>query len=118
MIKFNPFKRDHWSAPVGQGVVAGLMEVCYIALVAIFMIGTQTFLVTVDPWAAVFGIIAFLSLLVLSVAVSGVIIFGWPARYFLEKKFSEALASFIGVVGAMFVIFAIIFIGLAIVAAF
>lgn len=118
MIKFNPFRRDHWSTPVGQGVVAGIMEVCYIALVAIFMIGTQTFLVTVDPWAAVFGIIAFLSLLVLSVAVSGVIVFGWPVRYFLEKKYVEALASFVGVAGSMFVIFAVIFISLAIVGVF
>lgn len=117
-MKFNPFKRDHWSAPVGQGVVAGLMEVCYIALVAIFMIGTQTFLSTVDPWAAVFGIIAFLSLLVLSVAVTGVIIFGWPLRYFLEKKYSEALAAFVGTVGAMFVIFAVVFIALALIGAF
>ena len=113
MLKFNPFNRDQMSQPVGQGVVAGIMQVAYIALVAIFMAGTQAFLATTKPWSAIFGVIAFLSLLVLSVAVTGVIIFGWPIVYSLDKRYKEALTVFVSTVATMFVIFAIIFIGLA-----
>jgi len=113
MLKLNPFKRDRFSTPAGQGLVAGIMEVCYIALVAIFMVGTQTFFATPRPWTAVFGIVAFLALLVLSVAVSGVIVFIWPVRYFLDKRYKESLTAFISTAATMFVIFAVIFIGLA-----
>ncbi len=117
MTRFRLFNHDKESAPVGQGVLAGLMEVCYIALVAIFMVGSQSFLSnkTDTPWVTVFGIICLLSLLVLSVGVSGLLVFGWPAHYFMERKYNEAIASIGATVATMFVIFAIIFIGASLV---
>lgn len=113
MKKFNLFNRDRESAPVSQGVITGVMEVCYIALVAIFLVGTQSFFSgsAPSPWMNVFGIVCLLSLLVLSVGVSGLFVFGWPAHYVMEKKYEEALASFFATAATMFVIFAIIFIG-------
>jgi len=113
MGKFRLFNRDKESTPVGQGVVTGIMEVCYIALVAIFLVGTQAFFnnTSPSPWMNVFGIVCLLSLLVLSVGISGLFVFGWPAHYVMEKKYEEALASFFATVVTMFVIFAIIFIG-------
>jgi len=110
MIKFNLFNRDRISGPVGQGVVAGLMELAYIALVAVFMVGTQALVANqTASWMAVFGILVFLSLFVVSAAVSGVLTLGYPLYYFLEHKYKEALYAFLGTVATMFVIFAIIF---------
>lgn len=113
MRKFNFFRRDKESGPVSQGVVTGIMEVCYIALVAIFMVGTGGFFNgnELSPWMNVFGIICMLSLLVLSVGISGLLVFGWPLHYFMERKYEEAVSAFFATIIAMFVIFAIIFIG-------
>ncbi|MFA6526604.1 MAG: hypothetical protein WCT26_04310 [Candidatus Buchananbacteria bacterium] len=117
MKKFKLFNRDKESAPVGQGVVTGIMEVCYIALVAIFMVGTQSFLRDTAPsaWLNIFGIISMLSLLVLSVGISGLLVFGWPVHYVMERKYEEALSSFLATIASMFVIFAIIFLGASLV---
>ena len=111
MKKISLFNRDRTSTPVSEGVVTGIMEVCYIALVALFMVGTQSFFANSGPsnWLNVFGIVCLLSLLVLSVGISGLLVFGWPAHYFMEKKYEEALASFLATAVSMFVIFALIF---------
>lgn len=103
------FHRDRLSAPAGQGVVAGITEVAYIALVAIFIAGTDSIFSSPSPWGMVFGVVSVLSLLVMSAAISGVLIFGWPIRYFWENKYKEALTSFLATMAAMFVIFAAIF---------
>lgn len=105
------FNRDRISGPVGQGVITGIMEVCYIALVAIFMVGTQSFFNSAapSPWLNVFGIVCLLSLLVLSVGISGVLVFGWPIHFVMEKKYDQALSSFIATIATMFVIFGLIF---------
>jgi magnesium-transporting ATPase (P-type) len=104
------FNRDRLSTPVGQGVVAGIMQVAYIVLVAVFMIATESLFSTPKALIMIFGIVAFLCLLVLSVAVTGVIVFIWPAYYFSERKYKESLYSFMATVGTIFVIFAVIFI--------
>jgi hypothetical protein len=103
------FNRDKLSAPVANGVVAGIMEVAYIVILAIFMVATESLFSAPQAWVMIFGIVAFLCLLVLSVAVSGVLIFGWPAYYFLEKQYKEALYAFLATTVSVFVIFAIIF---------
>ncbi|MFA5020855.1 MAG: hypothetical protein WC517_02220 [Patescibacteria group bacterium] len=111
MKKLSLFNRDRTSKPVSEGVITGIMEVCYIALVALFMVGTQSFFADSGPstWLNVFGIVCLLSLLVLSVGISGLLVFGWPAHYVMEKKYEEALASFLATVVSMFVIFALVF---------
>jgi len=93
------------------------MEVCYIALVALFLVGTQSFFdnTAPSPWVNVFGIICMLSLLVLSVGMSGLFVFGWPVHYVMERKYEKALAAFFATVITMFVIFAIIFLGASLV---
>lgn len=111
-MKNIPFlNRDRFTTPVGQGVITGVMEVCYIALVAIFMVGTESFFSNTapSPWLNVFGIVCLLSLLVLSVGISGVLVFGWPTHYVMEKKYDNALSAFIATVATMFVIFGLIF---------
>jgi hypothetical protein len=112
MGKLNLFHRDRLSGPVGHGVVAGLMELAYIALVAIFMVGTQPLMANQPDsasWSMVFGFLAFLSLFVFSAAVSGIIVLGYPFYYFTERKYKEALYAFLGTLVTMFVVFAIIF---------
>jgi hypothetical protein len=111
---FKLFSRDRVSGPVGQGTLAGVAEALYIALVAVFMASTQVLFATPTVFSAIFGIVAFLLLFVMSVAISGFLVFGWPAYYFLEKKYREAMFAFAGTVGTMFVIFAGIFIAVAI----
>ena len=110
-MKLGFFKRDHFSTPAGQGALAGLTEICYIALVAIFMVGTESLFAAANPWLAVFGIIAVLALLVMSVAVSGVLLLGWPLYYFFERKYKEGLYALSGSIAAMFIVFAVIFVG-------
>lgn len=107
---FKIFNRDRVSVPVSQGVVAGIMEVAYITLVAVFIVATDNLFASPRSGVMIFGIICVLSLLVLSVAVSGTLIFGWPVYYFMEKKYKEAINSFIASAVSIFVIFAIIFI--------
>ena len=103
------FHRDRLSTPVGQGVVAGITEAAYIVLVAVFIAGTETVFSSPASWNIVFGMVSLLVLLVMSVAISGALIFGWPARYFMEKKYKESLASFLAAIATMFVVFAVIF---------
>jgi len=103
------FSKDNISTPVGKGVVAGITEIAYITLVAIFMVATETLFATSQPWVMIFGIIAFLSLLILSIAISAVVVFVWPLQYFLEGKYKEARYCFLSVAGTIFVIFTIIF---------
>ena len=109
------FNRAKGTTPIGQGVITGIMEVCYISLVAIFMVGAQSFLNNApsSPWMNVFGIICMLSILVFSVGISGVLVFGWPAHYFMEHKYEQALSSFIATAATMFVIFSMIFLGVS-----
>lgn len=118
MNKLKFWRRDKLSTPVAHGVVSGIMQVCYIVLVAFFMGATENLFSASKPGLMIFGIICVLSLLVLSVAISGVLIFGWSAYYFLEKKYREALNCFVAVSTTIFVIFAIIFILATIVSLF
>lgn len=107
---FKIFKRDKLSVPVSQGVIAGIMEVAYIMLVAVFVVATDNLFASPRSGVMIFGIVCVLSLLVLSVAVSGVLVFSWPAYYFMERKYKEAVNCFIATAASIFVIFAIIFI--------
>lgn len=103
------FNRDKLSMPVGQGVVAGIMEMAYIVLVVAFIMLTNSLMNPDKPGIMILGMVSVLSLLVLSVAVSGVIVFAWPAYYFMERKYKESLHAFLGAAGAIFVIFAMVF---------
>jgi len=102
------FKRDKVS-PIGDGILAGVLEVGFAFILSIFLVGSQTFLQTPHPWLVVFGIVAFLCLIVISAAISAVLVLGWPFYYFLEKKYREALQALAATLITMFVFFAIMF---------
>ena len=103
------FHRDRLSEPVGQGVVAGITQSAYIALVAIFIAASETAFAAPTSWSVVLGIIAFLSLFCISAAVSAVVVFGRPFYYFSQQKYREALSVFLATIVTIFVVFAILF---------
>ena len=112
------FNRDKFSTPVGRGVVAGIMQMAYISLVVVFMLATQNLMVPEKPGIMIVGMLSFLTLLVLSVAITGVLVFAWPAYYFMERKYKESLYAFLATAAAIFVIFAIVFLSATIVSLF
>lgn len=112
---FKLFFKDRVSTPAGQGAIAGVAEAFYIALVAVFMASTQILFATPNASNVVFGIISFLILFVISVAISGFLVFGWPIHYFLEKKYREAVFAFAGTIATMFIIFALLFVAVALI---
>jgi hypothetical protein len=95
---------------VKDGVVAAFLQVIYIAFIAIFFMIADTAFPD-DSWLIVVGVVAFLILLVLSVAISGVLLFGYPLYYALQKKYSEALAILLITCGALLAIFAFLVLG-------
>jgi hypothetical protein len=104
------FTKDNLlSKPVLQGFICGLLEVAYILLIGIFIAGTESLFAGPKSWMIILGIVAFLILVVLSVAVTAVLVFYWPLYYFFERKFEEARLSFLGVVSSLFLIFMLIF---------
>lgn len=92
------------------GVVAGLSEVAYIALVVVFMLATQGLFSPEAPAVIILGMFSFLILFVISGAVSLVLLFAKPLAYFEQKKTAEALVCFNSSVATMFVLFALVLI--------
>jgi hypothetical protein len=109
---------DLLAKPLQEGFVCGLLEVVYIFLVGLFILGTETLFAGPKPWLMILGIVAFLILTVLSVAITVVLIFNKPLYYFFEKKYKDSCLAFSGVVGALFLTFMIIFLLAALVSLF
>jgi len=95
---------------VKDGIVAAFLQVVYIAFVALFFMIADTAFPD-DSWLVVVGVVAFLILLVLSVAVSALLLFGYPIYYALQKKYSEALAILLVTFGTLLTIFAVLVLG-------
>jgi Ni,Fe-hydrogenase I cytochrome b subunit len=95
---------------VKDGVIAAFLQVVYIAFVAVFFMIADTAFPD-DSWLVVVGVVAFLILLVLSVAVSGMLLFGYPMYYALQKKYPEALAILLVTCGTLLAIFAFLVLG-------
>lgn len=102
-------KKEPLSA-VKKGILAGVGEVIFISLVSLFLAASQA-LFHAGSKSLIFGISASLLLLVLGVAVSGLLIFGYPAYYFLNKQHRAALVFLAGALGAMIVIFLLLVLG-------
>ena len=98
---------------IGKGIIAGIIQTAYIILVCMFVLSAGAIFPANSPFI-IMGLVAFLILLVISVAVSGVIIFAIPAYLFFQKKYKEAL-SFIGSVLVTMLLFFIIFISLSLI---
>jgi len=92
------------------GVLTGLLEIVYIALVAGFVIMSETFLPD-GPKPIIIGIMTFLTLFVFSASVSGVLVFGLPFYLALQNKYKEALITLLATAISLIVIFILIILG-------
>ncbi|MEI6288779.1 MAG: hypothetical protein WCP18_04405 [bacterium] len=95
-----------------HGIIAGLLESVYVLLVGVMFLLVQSFSSgPAQPGGLVVVLFfaSFLTLLVLSVAISGVLVFGLPAYYFLQKKYREGVVAVLATIAtvAIFLIFAI-----------
>lgn len=95
---------------INWGVGGALVEIGYILVVALGMHGLGGIM---PQTSEIFAAIIMLLLLVFSVAVSGLFVFGYPAYLVFQKKFKEALATllvtFITFIAAFLVIITLIY---------
>lgn len=87
------------------GVGGALVEIGYILVVALIMHGLNSIM---SGAAEIFSIVMVLLLLVFSVALSGLFVFGYPAYLAYQKKIKEALATLL----VTFITFIVAFLGL------
>ncbi len=110
------FKKDCSHEQVAEGVVAALVEIAYIILIGVFFLIAEV-IFPVQPGLMILGIVAFFILLVVSVAVSAVLVLGKPGYYFLQKQYAEALTVFCSTIVTFFtVFFLIVFVSILLVA--
>ncbi|MBU1148649.1 hypothetical protein KKI23_01020 [Patescibacteria group bacterium] len=76
---------------------AGTLEFIYILLIAWFMLGINNIAVNIRGLDIVF-IGAWLILLVISAAISGVLILGYPAYLIYIKKIREGIYTFVVII--------------------
>lgn len=88
--KINHQKKIDQSELFKFGAIAGLLQVVYIVLVAVFMLLAQSLFPT-GPNGAIVGIVSFLIVFVFSAMVSGVIMLGLPFYFASQNKYQEAL---------------------------
>jgi len=74
---------------VTHGFIAGMVEVAYIILVGIFFVIAEA-IFPPSSELLIFGSVALIILLVFSVALSAVLLFGHPLNYLLDNKKAEA----------------------------
>jgi len=70
------------------GIGGGLAEIIYVALIALLMSALGN---TIGGASQILSMSLFLLLLVVSVGLSGLFMFGYPAVLALQKKFKEAI---------------------------
>jgi hypothetical protein len=86
---------------ISQGFLFALSEGVYIFLVASIIMNAEKIFGPQEP--GILPALSFLTLFVLSAAVSGALIFGKPILLYLEGKKSEAVTLFASILGWMFV---------------
>lgn len=82
------------------GIMGGLLEVIYIVLVALFMQNSEKWF----SGPGVFGIIFMLTIFVLSAALSGLLVLGYPVYLALQKNFKEAILTVLASLAVIFVL--------------
>lgn len=93
------------------GIGAGMAELAYIVIVVLVMMGLDKFMRNENN--SPLAMILVLILLVLSAAISGILVFGYPSYLTLQKSYKEALLTlatslitiFIGFLLVLLVIF-------------
>ncbi|MFA6422405.1 MAG: hypothetical protein WCV92_03340 [Candidatus Buchananbacteria bacterium] len=98
---------------ISKGIVAGLIQAAFIILVCLFVLSAGAIFPANSPFV-ILGLVALLILLVISVAVSAVIIFAIPAYLFFQKKYKEAL-SYIGSALIVLLLIFVVFVSLALI---
>jgi uncharacterized membrane protein len=91
---------------IAQGFLLALGEGAYIALVALVMRYAAT-IVPKDP--SILGFTTFITIFVLSAAVTGSLIIGKPILLYLDGKKKEAVTLFAFILGWLFVSLLILF---------
>ncbi|PIY97122.1 MAG: hypothetical protein COY66_01175 [Candidatus Kerfeldbacteria bacterium CG_4_10_14_0_8_um_filter_42_10] len=98
------FELKNEQTQVKAGVLAGLLESLYVLVVATIMMRMEEVMPNID---GIFGIVMFLTLLVFSVGVSGIFVFGLPIHLFLEKRVKDAVrvmtTTFLTLMGVFFI---------------
>ncbi len=90
------------------GMLTGLLAVLYCILVALFMFNINKLFS--DDNNGLLGIIAALILLVISAAITGSLVFAYPAYLFINKKFKSGLYAFLANIISIIILGIIIFI--------
>ena len=106
--------KSNSSEIVKQAVLVGFLEVVYVFLVGLFLFVAGSSFPSVGD-RAILGVLAFLTLLVVSVAVSGLLVFGYPVYYVMQKKYDEAMLSLAITLGVIAIFLVIIILGVIIV---
>ncbi len=85
-----------WSKEVNKkeiinwGLGGALAEIAYVLMIALLIQGLNNVMTQASP---ILSIAFFLLLLVFSVAMSGILVFGYPAYLVYQKKIKEAMAT-------------------------
>ncbi len=95
---------------IKKGVLAGVIQAAYTLAVAGFFLCSDS-LFREGSRSMIFGIVAMLTLLVLSVAISGALMLGYPAYYFLKKEFRAGLTFLVAAVSTLALIFLALILG-------
>jgi hypothetical protein len=88
------------------GIGGGLLEIIYIALVALLINSVNDIM---NGANSILSVLAFLLLFVFSVAVSGVFVLGYPAYLGLQKRLREAILTLLTTILTMLVAGIIVF---------
>ena len=109
---YNMFKKkkNDLTEVVNKGIIAAFLEIGYILFAAAFLFLSQT-LFHPGSKSIIFGITASLILIVTSVAVSGFLVLGYPAHYFLEKKYKEGVVFLCSCLATLVIVFTLIILG-------
>lgn len=75
------------------GFLGGIAEAFYCFLVVLFMSFIQQSLTISAKASGLVGFLLFLLVFVVSAAVSGLLVFGYPAYLALKQRFAEALMT-------------------------
>lgn len=110
LAKINPKKQIDQSELFKLGAIAGLLQVIYIVLVAVFMLLAQS-LFPASPSGAIVGIVSFLIVFVFSAMISGLIMLGLPLYFATQNKYREALIVLASSAFSLIVILIIMMLG-------
>jgi len=100
------FKGDS-SEIVKQSVITGLLQVVYIFVIGTFLLVAGRHFPTMGA-RSVLGPLAMMTLMVASVTITAVLMFGHPIAYIMNKKFDEAMLSIAINLGVLFIFFVLI----------